>query len=52
MHTPEYLYHYCIAGEFGSVKIDDSLLARIEAVSKQKPHHFLRRGVFFSHRYL
>lgn len=39
-----------ILGQFGSMKIDDDLMKRIEAVTKQKPHHFLRRGVFFSHR--
>lgn len=36
--------------QFGSQRIDDELLQRIETVSGQKPHHFLRRGVFFSHR--
>ncbi len=44
---------YCHSlGQFGSLRIDDDLLTRIEAVTKQKPHHFLRRGVFFSHRYV
>ena len=38
------------AGQFGSQCIDQDLLRRIEAVTKQKPHHFLRRGIFFSHR--
>ena len=43
---------YCdrFLGDFGSVKIDDSLLAKIEAISGRIPHHFLRRGIFFSHR--
>ena len=36
---------------FGSQPIEADLLQRIEAVTKQKPHHFLRRGIFFSHRY-
>lgn len=36
--------------QFGSQRIDQELLQRIELVSKNKPHHFLRRGVFFSHR--
>lgn len=36
--------------QFGSMKIGDDILKRIEAVTKQKVHHFLRRGVFFSHR--
>lgn len=35
---------------FGSQPIEADLLQRIEAVTKQKPHHFLRRGIFFSHR--
>uniref|UniRef100_A0A8C3G5D2 Tryptophan--tRNA ligase, cytoplasmic n=1 Tax=Cyclopterus lumpus TaxID=8103 RepID=A0A8C3G5D2_CYCLU len=35
---------------FGSSKIDKELVDRIEKVSGQKPHHFLRRGIFFSHR--
>ena len=39
------------AGQFGSVRIDDELLTRIETVTGKKPHHFLRRGIFFSHRY-
>ena len=38
------------SGQFGSQRIDQDLLRRIEAVTKQKPHHFLRRGIFFSHR--
>ena len=39
-----------LPGQFGSQRIDKELLERIEAVTKQKPHHFLRRGIFFSHR--
>lgn len=35
---------------FGSCKIDDDLLARFERVTGKKAHHFLRRGIFFSHR--
>uniref|UniRef100_A0A7N8WVV3 Tryptophan--tRNA ligase, cytoplasmic n=1 Tax=Mastacembelus armatus TaxID=205130 RepID=A0A7N8WVV3_9TELE len=34
---------------FGSSKIDKELVDRIEKVSGQKPHRFLRRGIFFSH---
>lgn len=37
-------------GRFGSSKIDEELLARFEQVTGTKPHHFLRRGIFFSHR--
>lgn len=36
--------------KFGSSKIDDSLLTRFEKVTGHKPHHLLRRGIFFSHR--
>lgn len=35
---------------FGSSRIDATLLERFEKVTGQKPHHFLRRGIFFSHR--
>ena len=36
--------------EFGCHPIDEALLERIERVTNKKPHHFLRRGIFFSHR--
>jgi tryptophanyl-tRNA synthetase len=36
--------------DFGSHPIDDALLQRFEKVTGQKPHRFLRRGIFFSHR--
>ncbi|XP_004682070.1 PREDICTED: tryptophan--tRNA ligase, cytoplasmic [Condylura cristata] len=35
---------------FGSSKIDKELINRIERATGQKPHRFLRRGIFFSHR--
>ncbi|CAH0728110.1 unnamed protein product, partial [Brenthis ino] len=35
---------------FGSQKIDDEVIARFEKVTGKKAHHFLRRGIFFSHR--
>ncbi|KAE9525685.1 hypothetical protein AGLY_014212 [Aphis glycines] len=35
---------------FGSSKIDDKLLMRIEAATKKPVHHFLKREIFFSHR--
>lgn len=35
---------------FGSSRIDDALLERFEKLTNQKPHHFMRRGIFFSHR--
>jgi tryptophanyl-tRNA synthetase len=36
--------------DFGSHPIDAALLARFEQVTGKVPHHFLRRGIFFSHR--
>ncbi|CAG0881237.1 unnamed protein product [Darwinula stevensoni] len=35
---------------FGSSKIDDLLLQRIEKVIRKPIHHMLKRGIFFSHR--
>lgn len=35
---------------FGSSKIDDELIARLEKVSGKPVHHLIRRGIFFSHR--
>jgi len=35
---------------FGTKRIDDALIERLERVTKQKAHHMLRRGLFFSHR--
>ncbi|KAK4127588.1 tryptophanyl-tRNA synthetase [Parathielavia appendiculata] len=39
-----------LVDEFGTKKIDDELLARLERVTGKRPHHFLRRGIVFSHR--
>lgn len=36
--------------EFGTSQIDDALLERFERVTGQRPHRFMRRGIFFSHR--
>ena len=36
--------------DFGSHAIDQPMLERFERVTGKKPHKFLRRGVFFSHR--
>lgn len=36
--------------EFGTNKIDAALLERWERVTGHKPHRFMRRGIFFSHR--
>lgn len=35
---------------FGSQRINDKILARFESAIGRKPHHFLTRGIFFSHR--
>lgn len=35
---------------FGSSKIDDALIERMERVTGKPVHHFIRRGIFFSHR--
>lgn len=35
---------------FGSQRITDELIAKFESVTGTKPHHFLTRGIFFSHR--
>lgn len=35
---------------FGSQKIDDELVKRIEKVTGKPAHHLLKRGMFFSHR--
>lgn len=36
--------------QFGSRPITPELLARFESLTGQRPHLFLRRGIFFSHR--
>ena len=35
---------------FGSSKVDEELIARIEKVTGKPAHRLLRRGKFFSHR--
>ncbi|XP_046564947.1 tryptophan--tRNA ligase, cytoplasmic-like isoform X2 [Haliotis rubra] len=35
---------------FGSSKIDQALLDKMERVTGKPVHHFIRRGIFFSHR--
>ena len=36
---------------FGCQRLDQSLIQRIERLTSQPAHVFLRRGVFFAHRY-
>lgn len=38
--------------QFGSSSIDEALLARFEKVTGTTPHPWLRRGYFFSHRFV
>jgi hypothetical protein len=38
--------------QFGTRRIDAKLLERFEKLTGQRPHVFLRRGMFFSHRYI
>src|SRR5690349_12671860 len=35
---------------FGSSKIDDELIAKLERIAGRPVHHLIRRGIFFSHR--
>eukprot|EP00038_Savillea_parva_P029931 m.74336 g.74336 ORF g.74336 m.74336 type:complete len:656 (-) comp8908_c0_seq1:240-2207(-) len=36
--------------EFGTEMIDDAVIARVEKLTGKPAHHFLKRGIFFSHR--
>jgi len=36
--------------QFGSSKIDDTLIQRFEKLTGKPAHHWLKRGLFFSHR--
>lgn len=37
--------------KFGCQRLDQTLIDRIERLTSRPPHVFLRRGVFFAHRY-
>lgn len=39
-----------LISQFGSRQISPDLLARFESITGHRPHLFLRRGIFFSHR--
>lgn len=39
-----------LIAQFGTRRVDEALLERFEKVTGHKPHVFLRRGMFFSHR--
>ena len=36
--------------DFGSSRIEPSLVEKIERITGERAHHWLRRGLFFSHR--
>ncbi len=55
MNTPKIMtptQTFFIVERFGSSKIDEALLERMAKVTGKPVHHLLRRGLFFSHRYL
>ena len=39
-----------LISQFGSQKLTDDLIERMERITGKKVHRFLRRGIFFSHR--
>lgn len=39
-----------LINKFGSSPIDQELITRMEKIIQQPVHHFIRRGIFFSHR--
>ncbi|KAJ7581505.1 tryptophanyl-tRNA synthetase [Mycena floridula] len=41
-----------LIAQFGTRRIDTALLERFERLTGKKPHIFMRRGMFFSHREL
>jgi tryptophanyl-tRNA synthetase len=49
-HPNRYNHLFAISERFGSAKIDNEVIAKLEQVSGKPVHHFIRRGIFFSHR--
>jgi len=41
-----------LVDQFGTRRIDRQLLVRFETLTGHRPHVFLRRGMFFSHRHV
>lgn len=41
-----------VVEQFGTRLIDQATLDRFEKLTGQKPHRYLRRGLFFSQRYM
>ena len=50
LYVTRFIYEIRLIEKFGSQAIDLSLIERIERVTGKKPHRFLRRNIFFSHR--
>lgn len=40
-----------IVEKFGCKRVDQSLIDRVHRLTSRDPHVFLRRGVFFAHRF-
>lgn len=38
--------------KFGCFELDEAMIARIEKLTKQQAHRYIRRGIFFAHREL
>ncbi|KAJ1497325.1 tryptophan--tRNA ligase, partial [Coelomomyces lativittatus] len=47
---PQPINYQNLIQKFGTKEIDQAILERFEKVTGHKPHQFLRRGIFFSHR--
>lgn len=41
-----------LVDQFGTRRIDAALLERFERLTGRRPHVLMRRGMFFSHRYV
>ena len=41
-----------LVDQFGTRRIDNALLERFERLTGHRPHVLMRRGMFFSHRYV
>jgi hypothetical protein len=52
MSDTEPLVYYVLTEKFGSSNIDKDLIERMEKLTGKPAHHLLRRGIFFSHRYI
>lgn len=50
IHQLTYFPTQKLVEDFGTKLIDEALLERFERVTGVKPHHYMRRGIVFSHR--